>query len=591
MKITRSMLIAAAIAAISSQLAVRSYAGLFKIDFGQLENERIPVDADGNPTGDAPAALTNWNVIPTWTFADPNALVVAGSASLSGTANAAGTEVTWKLTDFSSSGNNNVTLTIKDNEGLTMQNSFAVPTGMTANNPTKEGQDVVYDGIVVPHVVKDDYLYRAPCPAGSEMLFRIANLAPGTYNVTVFMGRTTDNDGQFGKIWVDDINGAKEPATQNTGDFGSKNHDTGVVYPGGIPQTVTVTIKAGDYLWYGYMEDSTGGISGMIINPVTNTPPPPPASSTGLFKIDFGQLENERVPVDADQNPTGDAPATLTDWNVIPTWTFTDPAANVTAGSASVTGTANAAGTEVTWKLSDFSKSGNDNVTLTISDNAALNAANSIGDAGGMTANNPTKEGLDVVYDGVLVPHVVKDDYLYRAPCPAGSEMLFRFANIKPGKYNVTVFMGRTTDGDGQFGKVWVDDVNGKNEPATENTGDFGSRDRVAPAGIPQGVPRTVTVDIKAGDYLWYGYMEDSTGGISGMIIRGIVGGSASSVQLVASATVNGTYAAASDAKIDSASKSITVPATGSARFFRVQGSTKITSTSVSNGVLTIKYQ
>ena len=53
-------------------------------------------------------------------------------------------------------------------------------------------------------------------------------------------------------------------------------------------------------------------------------------------------------------------------------------------------------------------------------------------------------------------------DYLYRAPCPAGSEMLFRFANLNPGKYNVTVFMGRTSDGDGQFGKIWVDDINGK---------------------------------------------------------------------------------------------------------------------------------
>ena len=39
---------------------------------------------------------------------------------------------------------------------------------------------------------------------------------------------------------------------------------------------------------------------------------------------------------------------------------------------------------------------------------------------------------------------------------------------------------------------------------------------------IPTGQPRTVTVTVKQGDYLWFGYMEDSTGGIGGMIIRGV---------------------------------------------------------------------
>jgi len=131
---------------------------------------------------------------------------------------------------------------------------------------------------------------------------------------------------------------------------------------------------------------------------------------------------------------------------------------------------------------------------------------------------------LTVVYDGVVVPGIVKDDYLYRVPCPAGSELLFRFANLTPGKYNVTVFMGRTSDTDGQFGKIWVDDINGKKEPTAQNTGDFGGMDLAAKVPIPTGQPRTVTVDIKAGDYLWYGYMEDSSGGISGMIIRGITG-------------------------------------------------------------------
>ena len=94
---TKLVLIAIAVAAANSQFTARSHAGLFKIDFGQLENERIPVDADGNPTGNAPDALKDWDVIPTWTFADPNSTVTAGSASIKGTANADGTQVTWKL--------------------------------------------------------------------------------------------------------------------------------------------------------------------------------------------------------------------------------------------------------------------------------------------------------------------------------------------------------------------------------------------------------------------------------------------------------------------------------------------------------------
>ena len=52
---------------------------------------------------------------------------------------------------------------------------------------------------------------------------RLADLNPGSYNVTVFEGRTTDSNGRFGKIWVDDINGKKEPAEQNTGNYSGVN--------------------------------------------------------------------------------------------------------------------------------------------------------------------------------------------------------------------------------------------------------------------------------------------------------------------------------------------------------------------------------
>jgi hypothetical protein len=578
---------AAAIAAALLQTPLATQAGLFKIDFGHIENERIPADADGNPLDPQPLLL-DWDVIPTWTFADPNGNVTDGSASITGTANDAGTEVTWKLRDISANPNTKVTLTILDNRTLAEKLSAEAPPymlGQTANNPTKEGRDVVYDDVRVPGVVKDDYLYRNPDAAGSESLMRIANLDPGTYNVTVFEGRTTDSS-RTGKIWVDDIKGLKEPADQNTGNYAGQN-DAGEVLLDGQPRTVTVKINAGDYLWFAEMEDNSGGISGMIIRSVID-----PADSKGLFKIDFGQLENERVPkiTTANQAEAGtdaSAPAPLADWNVIPTWTFEDPNANVTDGSGSITGTANGDATEVTWKLTDFSKDQNKNVTVTMLNNVALDTEKSFPPALGQTANNPTKEGIAVMYDGVLVPAAVKDDYLYRNPDTDGSEILMRFAGLNPGKYTVTVFEGRTTDAF-RAGKVWVDDIKGLKEPATQNTGNYSGKDDAGNA-LPLGQPRTIVVDIKAGEYLWFAELEDNSGGISGMIIRGIPA-APSAVTLQSASALGGAFTAVAGASVDATAKTITIPAPAASSFYRLSGASKV-SISTSGANLVFKYE
>jgi len=590
MKIMKSVLCMAALAAVGTQSAVQTRAGLFKIDFGHMENERPRMDADGNELP-LPPLLIDWTVIPTWTFAEPNLNVVPGTASAEGTANADGTEVTWKLIDAFSKPKTNVTLTIMDNKALAEALAPDAPpymVGMTANNPTKEEIKVVYDGVDVPAIVKDDYLYRLPDTAGTESLMRIANLEPGTYNVTVFEGRTTDS-GRYGKIWVDDIKGAKAPASENTGNYSGQGPG-GVILYKGQPRTTTVTIKAGEYLWFAEMEDNSGGISGMIIRSVD------PVDSSGLFKLDFGQSENERVAESAPGVPQVDAggtevgaPEPLKDWNVIPTWTFADPNGNVKDGSASIKGTANADGTEVTWKITDFSKVGNKNVTMTIMDNKAL-AETLVPDnppymVGG-TANNPTKEGISVLYDGVLVPASVKDDYIYRLPDAAGSESLMRFAGLNPGKYNVTVFEGRTTDA-GRYAKIWVDDIKGAKAPAAENTGNYSGKD--GDTVLPLGQPRTVTVDIKAGEYLWIAEMEDNSGGISGLIIRGL-SAVTPAVELVGSSTVGGTYATVTGATIDAAAKTITIARPTASTFYRVKGATSA-SISASGANVVIKYQ
>jgi len=315
----------------------------------------------------------------------------------------------------------------------------------------------------------------------------------------------------------------------------------------------------------------------------------PLTTQAGLFKIDFGHIENERVPADADGNPLDPQPLLL-DWDVIPTWTFGDPNANVTDGSASIKGTANADGTEVTWKLKDISANPNTKVTLTILDNRTL-AEKLSSDAPpymlGQTANNPTKEGRDVVYDGVRVPGVVKDDYLYRNPDAAGSESLMRIANLDPGTYNVTVFEGRTTDGS-RTGKIWVDDIKGLKEPAAQNTGNYSGKAADGTV-LPLGQPRTVVVDIKAGQYLWFAEMEDNSGGISGMIIRGVAE-APSAVTLQSASALGGAFSAVSGATVDAAAKTITIPAPTSSAFYRLSGASKV-SISTSGANLVFKYE
>ena len=534
----------------------QSQAGLFKIDFGHLQNEAEIIEYEVDffngeifgtqtdlPTGTFPEALTDWDVIPTWTLADPNAEVTEGSASIEGTANDAGTEVTWNLKDFGGD-DSDVTITMLDNGPLTESvnpDGPPVMLGQIANNPTHEGfatvdldgnavpirpqvAEIVYDGVVVPFVVKDDYNYRNPDTGGTEVLMRFANLDPGFYNVTAFEGRTTDAL-RTGRVWVGDVSGSGGPAEQNTGNYSGIN-ESGQVLAWGQPRTVTVEVKDGEYLWFAEQEDNSGGISGMIIRSVDLAPPPADvATSPGLFKLDFGSLENEREQLDADGIANGEFLDPLSDWNVIPTWTFADPNAEVTAGSASIEGTASADGAEVTWSITDYSNDKNTNVTMSILDNVALSESLGLDPPLGQIHNNPTKELYQAVYDGVVVPAVVKDDYNYRNPDTNGTELFMRFEGLNPGQYNVTVFEGRTTDAS-RTGKVWVDDdASGANGPAEQNTGNFGGL--IDGVIAVDGQPRTVTVDLAADQYLFFAEMEDNSGGISGLIIRGTGGSSA----------------------------------------------------------------
>ena len=76
----------------------------------------------------------------------------------------------------------------------------------------------------IPYVVKDDYLYRVPDAANTEMIFQISNLDPGRYSVTLFEGHA-DRPNQVARLWVGDDNGSNEPAGPNTGSFSGVGPD------------------------------------------------------------------------------------------------------------------------------------------------------------------------------------------------------------------------------------------------------------------------------------------------------------------------------------------------------------------------------
>jgi hypothetical protein len=126
-------------------------------------------------------------------------------------------------------------------------------------NTTPSVDPTVYDGTAVLKTAIGDYQYRDPDTAGSSAPFRFSNLDAGSYNVTVFEGRTTDANGQFAKVWVGDADGSNEPGVagehegQNTGDFAAGS------------STLSLEIAEGEFLWYRHLEDNSGGISGLII--------------------------------------------------------------------------------------------------------------------------------------------------------------------------------------------------------------------------------------------------------------------------------------------------------------------------------------
>ena len=222
----RNAIVLLAVAAVLGLAALPAQAGLFKLDFGDrdfLQNTGIDWDVIGDGSSGTRVIDPNNHL--------PHLLV------------------DYPGPDPINPGNedNDVTITMLTGD-------------VAAGRDGAPSIGATFDGIYVPVYqdtsnpkarVYDDYLYIGS--NGTDTVFEFENLDAGTYHVTVFQGRGTD---QQGKIWVG-------PTTDNDPDDHSYN--TGNYRNGSGDTPLEFTIADDQSLFFCHHEDGSGGTSGMII--------------------------------------------------------------------------------------------------------------------------------------------------------------------------------------------------------------------------------------------------------------------------------------------------------------------------------------
>ncbi len=220
----KNAIVLLAVAAVLGLVALPAQAGLFKLDFGDHSFSLCP--------------NLDWDVVGTTS---------GGTRVINPTDYLPHLLVDYPGPDPINPGNedNDVTVTM-----------LAGSVALSTNGAPTVG--ATFDGIYVPVRatgdpvncrVFDDYLYMG----SGDTVFEFKNLDAGTYNVTVFQGRATS---QQGKIWVG-------PTTDNDPDAHSYN--TGSYSNGSGDTPLPFTVSDGDSLFFAHHEDNSGGTSGMII--------------------------------------------------------------------------------------------------------------------------------------------------------------------------------------------------------------------------------------------------------------------------------------------------------------------------------------
>jgi hypothetical protein len=428
------------------------------------------------------------------------------------------------ITDWAGGIDNDVTLSITPSAAV------------GGNNAGAPGTSATVDVVTVPKEARDDYFFNSV--NGGSILMEIANLDAGTYNVSVFEGRTTDGNGQFAKVWVGTL--GAEPGAQNTGD-----------YAGSSATLSGLTVSAGQSVFIRHLENFIGGTSGFIIrelvvdtqaptpDPMTFASPPTAVNDSEITMTATTASDASGVEYFFSET-TGNPGGSDSGWQASPVYTDTgldeDTAysytvvardlstnQNTTAASAAESATtlvvesmflidlSTQGGSAAGWDA--FAFSGQNTVgptTLTDQLGADNDVALTIQADGALTLNQSNVPGNAVTpVDGVTVPAQAYTDYMWVSGGGAANNALFEFQNLDPGSYRVSLFEGRVEAS--QQGKVWVGALG--DEPGPPNTGNYAGSSQTV-AGLTIGV----------GDSLFFRQTDpNDSGGTSGLIVKRLV--------------------------------------------------------------------
>ena len=120
------------------------------------------------------------------------------------------------------------------------------------------------------------------------------------------------------------------------------------------------------------------------------------------------------------------------------------------------------------------------------------------------------------VFNGTAIPLAAIGDYQYKDPDTANTSAPFRFSNLDPGTYEVTVARDEAMT-------VTVNSRScGLATPMVQMSREWRAKMRARIRADFAAGAATLTLEVGEGDFLWYRHLEDGSGGISALVIRSV---------------------------------------------------------------------